>query len=254
MNAVLFDFGGTLDFPRHWLDRFVAHYRTAGIDIGRADLAPAFGAATQEAYARSAMLRDRDLSALIGYLAGLQFEHLRERGSERLRKLLDAAPVRITEQLIRQIRDSFVAESALGFAISRPLLESISRDYKTAVVSNFYGNLDRILVEAGLAHSIAVVADSARIGFYKPDHRIFAAALEQLSVAPHEAVMVGDSIGKDCVPARALGMTTVWLRHREFFDRKVGPADSVDFTIDHLEELKDFAWLSRRLNQSEPGR
>jgi FMN phosphatase YigB (HAD superfamily) len=245
MLAVLFDFGGTLDFPRHWLDRFVAHYRTAGIEIEPAEFDPAFAAATQQAYANSTDLRSYDLAALIGYLVGLQFGTLRERGPEHVRTFLRAAPGPVTTQLITKIRDSFVAESAVGFALSKPLLASIFKRYKTAVVSNFYGNLDRVIMEAGFAHSINVVTDSGRLGFYKPDLRIFRAALDELAVAPHDAVMVGDSISKDCVPARALGMTTVWLRHRDVLGCEAAQTDQADFTIDRLEELKDFAWPSR---------
>jgi hypothetical protein len=44
ITALLFDFGGTLDGPAHWLDRFLASYRNAGIDISRADLDPGRGA------------------------------------------------------------------------------------------------------------------------------------------------------------------------------------------------------------------
>ncbi len=245
MRAILFDFGGTLDFPQHWLDRFVTHYRAAGIDIERADLDPAFCAATRKAYAAKAALSEYGLAALIGYLVGVQFERLLDRGPVGPRNVLKAAASSgIIGELSARIRDSFVAESARGFAISRPLLASLARRFKTAVVSNFYGNLDRILAEAGLARSVHVVADSSRIGFYKPDPRIFAAALANLGIHPHDAVMVGDSIEKDCAPARAMGMATIWLRHREFLGREVRAADPVDFTIDSLEELKDFAWLS----------
>jgi putative hydrolase of the HAD superfamily len=111
-------------------------------------------------------------------------------------------------------------------------------------VSNFYGNLDRVLAEADLARAVAVTADSGLLGFYKPDPRIFATSLSQLGVHPQDAVMVGDSIRKDCAPARALGMTTVWLRHREFNGLESASSEPVDFTIDSLEELIDFGWLA----------
>jgi HAD superfamily hydrolase (TIGR01509 family) len=245
VRAILFDFGGTLDFPRHWLDRFIAHYQAASIDIERAELDVAFITATQKAYARNAMLRDYSLSQLVGLLVELQFESLRMRGASRLRRLLmEAATSGVIAELSMRIRDSFVAESAVGFAISRPLLASLARRVKIGVVSNFYGNLDRVIAEADLARSITVIADSGRLGIYKPDPRIFAASLAKLGVHPHDAVMVGDSIKKDCAPARAMGMATVWLRHRELRGCEAAPSDPVDFTIDNLEELKDFEWLA----------
>jgi len=245
MQAILFDFGGTLDFPRHWLDRFVTHYQAAGVNIERAELDCAFSTATQKAYACSAMLREYSLSQLVGFLVELQFETPGVRGAAATRRLRAEASCGGTiEELKMQIRDLFVAESAVGFAISRPLLGLFAKRHKIAVVSNFYSNLDRILAEADLARSITVIADSGQLGFYKPDPRIFAAALAQLGVHPRDAVMVGDSIMKDCAPARAMGMTTVWLRHSEFSGREAVPSDPVDFTVDSLEGLKDFGWLA----------
>jgi putative hydrolase of the HAD superfamily len=245
MQAILFDFGGTLDFPRHWLDRFVAHYQAAGINIERAELDSAFSAATQKAYACSAMLRNYSLLQLVGFLVELQFERLGMCDAAAPRHLhAEACSGGGINELKMRIRDAFVAESAVGFAMSRPLLGLFAKRLKIAVVSNFYGNLDRVLAEADLARSITVIADSGRLGFYKPDPRIFGAALAQLSVQPREAVMVGDSLRKDCAPARAMGMATVWLRHREFSGREATPSDLADFTIDSLEGLKDFGWLA----------
>jgi putative hydrolase of the HAD superfamily len=243
MRAILFDFGGTIDFPRHWLDRFATHYQAAGVDIKRAELDSAFSAATQKAYICSAMLRSYSLRQLVGFLVELQFESLTAAPP---RHVLAEVSARHNIDTLRMqiIRDSFVAESAVGFAISRPLLVSFARRFKIGVVSNFYGNLDRVLAEADLAPSITAIADSGRLGFYKPDPRIFAATLAQLGVHPHDAVMVGDSIRKDCAPARAMGMATVWLRHHEFSRRAAAPSAPVDFTIDSLEELKDFGWFA----------
>jgi len=245
MRAILFDFGGTLDFPRHWLDRFIAHYQAAGIEIERAELDRAFRTATQKAYASSAMLRNYSLSQLVGFLVELQFENLQNGGAGARCRLLAKAcsDHSLTESKMR-ICDSFVAESAVGFAMSRPLLATFARRFKIAVVSNFYGNLDRVLAEADLARAVTVSADSGLLGFYKPDQRIFAVSLAQLGVQPREAVIVGDSIGKDCLPAKAMGMTTIWLRHDEFKGREAAPSHPVDFTIDSLQELKDFGWLA----------
>jgi FMN phosphatase YigB (HAD superfamily) len=244
MQAILFDFGGTLDFPRHWLDRLVTHYRAAGIDIERTELDRAFRIATQKAYACGATLRNYSLSQTVGFLVELQLESLRSNGGKPARQLRDGAGShrRLIELKI-QIRDSFVAESLIGFAASRPLLASLARRFKIAVVSNFYGNLDRVLEEADFARAVNVTADSGLLGFYKPDLRLFAAALAGLGVRPHDAVMVGDSIGKDCAPAQTLGMKTVWLRHSEFNARQAAASDPVDFTIDSLEELENFRWL-----------
>jgi FMN phosphatase YigB (HAD superfamily) len=244
MRAILFDFGGTLDFPKHWLDRFVEHYLAAGVRIKRMELELAFSAATHKAYACSEMLRHYNLSQLVGFLVELQFAHLGIQDTSAPDMWAEMpAGCNITE-LKAQIRESFVAQSVVGFGLIRPVLESLAPRFKLGVVSNFYGNLERVIADAGLASAVSVTADSGRLGRYKPDPRIFAVALEQLDVAPHEAVMVGDSLGKDCAPAGAMGMTTIWLRHREFNLQEGVPPDTADFTIDSLAELNHWGWLA----------
>jgi FMN phosphatase YigB (HAD superfamily) len=232
MRAILFDFGGTLDYPRHWLDRFLRHYRAAGVHIERPELDRAFTLATQRAYASSLMLREYSLSQLVGFLVKLQFQNLGYR----------ATPSGSDSTRI-QIRDWFVAESAAGLAKTRPLLSCLAQHFKIGVVSNFYGNLDRVVAEAGLLPSLAATADSGLLGFYKPDHRIFMTALTALDVQPGDAIMVGDSLSNDCTPARKVGMRTVWLRHHEF-SGCAAPSDIVDFTISDLGELKYLKWLA----------
>lgn len=56
---------------------------------------------------------------------------------------------------------------------------------------------------------------SYRYGAAKPDPGIFRAALTALAVPASRAVMVGDSLEKDVVPALALGMEAVWVLPKE---------------------------------------
>jgi hypothetical protein len=41
-RAILFDFGGTLDGPSHWHDRFLARYRASGLGLSRDELDSAY--------------------------------------------------------------------------------------------------------------------------------------------------------------------------------------------------------------------
>ena len=240
MRALLFDFGGTLDYPRHWLDRFLTHYRAAGIMIERAELDPAFDAATRAAYRAGARLHGYGLAELVAYLVGLQFEYLCARGSSRVRDCLGYQAFDDRAGAAGRIARAFVAESREGLARSHEVLVALGARFRLGLVSNFYGNLDRIVNEAGFSELIAAIADSGRVGAYKPDPAIFAAALEQIGVRANEAAMVGDSLGKDCEPARRLGLRTVWLRHREFANHPDGGL--ADFTIDTLAELEHLKW------------
>jgi putative hydrolase of the HAD superfamily len=246
MQAILFDFGGTLDDPRHWLDRFLGHYHAAGIAISRAELDHAYAAATQSAYGAGAAIREFGIAELLDYLVGLQFDYLREHGPRPVRQHLEVAAGEGRVDALRgQIAAAFAADSRAGLARSREVLASLAGRYRLGVVSNFYGNLDRILAQAGIAPLIGAIADSARLGIYKPDAAIFTTALEQLGVAAGAAAMVGDSLDKDCAPARRLGLTTVWLRHGMTRDDDPAPAQAVgdaDFTIGALAELETLIW------------
>jgi HAD superfamily hydrolase (TIGR01509 family) len=120
-------------------------------------------------------------------------------------------------------------------AASRQVLAQLSKRCVIGVVSNFYGNLDVILGDAGFDGVVKGITDSGVLGIYKPDRRIYEAALLAIGATAQETVMVGDSLDKDCAPARALGMRTVWLRHREAEEPSHRTAD---FTIRDLGELE----------------
>jgi HAD superfamily hydrolase (TIGR01549 family) len=239
MRAILFDFGGTIDYPQHWLDRFWRHYQAAGFSLARAELDCAFNKATSTAYQCAAKLRTYRLDELVLYLVELQFAVLRGSHLASLSRvdLRDAVSAR---RLAAQISASFVEETQQGLARSRDVIAGLARRFRIGVVSNFYGNLDRILHDADFAEIVAAIADSGRLGFYKPDLRIYREALAAIGMNAAETLMVGDSLNKDCAPARALGMRTIWLRHREAAELQNSPP--ADFTIGALDELQDLAW------------
>jgi putative hydrolase of the HAD superfamily len=242
MRAILFDFGGTLDYPRHWLDRFLAHYKTAGIEIGRTELDDAYGKATRVAYRTGPAIRGYDLTDTVRYLVTLQLDELRRQGSANVRAMLDkAANGHGLAAMADQITRAFVEESVRGLDRSRKVLSSLVGHFKIGIVSNFYGNLDRVVADAGLTPMVDAVADSTRLGFYKPDVRIFEAALRELGVAATDAMMVGDSPDKDCQPARSLGMRTAWLRHADMEGREQAQPPA-HFTLDSLEGLNELEW------------
>jgi FMN phosphatase YigB (HAD superfamily) len=242
MRAILFDFGGTLDYPRHWLDRFLAHYKTAGIEISRTELDRAYGKATRIAYQTGEAIRGYDLTDTVRYLVALQLDELRRQGSVNVRARLDqAANGHGLAAIADQITRAFVGESARGLDRSRKVLSSLVGRFKIGIVSNFYGNLDRVVADVGLAPMVDAVADSTRLGFYKPDLRIFEAALREIGVAATDAMMVGDSLDKDCQPARSLGMRTAWLRHSDLKETEQ-TQPLADFTLDSLEGLNKLEW------------
>jgi HAD superfamily hydrolase (TIGR01549 family) len=238
ITALLFDFGGTLDGPAHWLDRFLANYRAAGVEITRAELDPAFDDATRIGYGATRIVARFGLTDLVRFLVGHQFEYLRKSGPDPLRARLDEAGAAGRHRYVEAVTNSFVRETSNGLAHSREVVGALKGRFKLGIVSNFYGNLDRILEEAKLDRLFATVADSSRVGIFKPDAGIFEAALKKIQCAPESAAMIGDSLSKDCVPARKLGMRTVWLRTGS----QPGDMAAADFTIESLDEVAQIQW------------
>ena len=94
------------------------------------------------------------------------------------------------------------------------------------------------LEKLGLLKHIDLVIASAEEGVAKPDLRIFQIALDRANCKPEEAVMVGDRIDNDIIPANKIGMTTVWIKHgfggyAELKEIEEHP----DYTINNLNDL-----------------
>lgn len=61
--------------------------------------------------------------------------------------------------------------------------------------------------------------------------------LEDLGVAPYNAIVVGDRIKRDLAPAKALGCKTVHMRWGRGLHQK-GDKEEVDFSISTLDQLR----------------
>lgn len=75
----------------------------------------------------------------------------------------------------------------------------------------FLGTADR-LEQKGILKYIDLVIASAEEGVSKPDRRIFEIALYRAQCKPENAIMIGDRVDNDIVPAKSMGMGTVWIK------------------------------------------
>ena len=221
------------------------HYHAAGVRVTRAELDVAYSHATQTAYQAGDEIHRHNLRDLVKLLVSHQVEHLPRHGPDSVRGHL----ARLGEDrhdLAHRIASDFAEESAEGLERSRGLLKELSREFKLGVVSNFYGNLQVVLVEAGIREIIQVAIDSKHMRVFKPDERIFVAALKVLDLPHNQVAMVGDSLHKDCAPARKLGMHAIWLRghHAGAGDHPQAreAAAVAHQVVDTLDELKGLKW------------
>ncbi len=194
-EALLFDFGGTLDAEGvPWKARFLRLWREEVDDIEPERFDRAFYGATD---------------ALVGAVPlTLSLRETVERISTgvaaRLGQGEGAPSERVAARFTRETLT--VLESRVSW------LAGLAGEYRLGIVSNFYGNLSHVCAESGIAPHFSAAIDSAAFGCTKPAPAIFQAALDALSTAPENAVFIGDSVPRDMSGARALGMRHVLLR------------------------------------------
>lgn len=194
-EAILFDFGGTLDSDGvRWSVRFHASYQASG---GNLDL-PAFESIFRHSdalLAASPQVRGLGFRALVEMQAALLVRLLPDRAA------LDSGA----------IAESFYAESLAIVHRNRGVLERLSREYALGIVSNFSGNLVSVLAELDLLDYFRCVADSGVLGIQKPDPEIFRHALRELRAPARGNWMVGDHPDNDIAPALGLRLRGCWL-------------------------------------------
>ena len=111
------------------------------------------------------------------------------------------------------------------------------RGLKLAVVTDAYnGNALKRLRKAGLEEFFDAVITMDMHGKAKPSPEPFLFAMKKLGVTAIETILVGDSIRRDIVPAKALGMLTV---HAIYGDRNFheGERESADCVIQGIQEV-----------------
>jgi putative hydrolase of the HAD superfamily len=111
-------------------------------------------------------------------------------------------------------------------------LDALRRPGRTlGVVSDWSSRLPALLDALGLGGRLGFVLASASAGAAKAQPALYRMALERAGVAPHQALMVGDSYEADVLGARAAGMDGVLLDRYARYDALDVPI------IRSLEEL-----------------
>lgn len=112
------------------------------------------------------------------------------------------------------------------------LLLQLSQRYALGALSN--GNA--CLKAINLSHYFQFHFSAENFTAAKPANDMFIAALEHTSIAPHEALHIGDHPVDDIQGAQAVGMKTLWVN----FAGKPWPltSPSPDFSVSSLQEIK----------------
>jgi len=101
-----------------------------------------------------------------------------------------------------------------AFPDSAEALQRLQDRFKLAVITNcdddLFGQSERRL---GVSFDYVITAQQA--GSYKPDHANFLLAFERIDEPRERILHVAQSLFHDHVPAKALGMTSVWIDRRQ---------------------------------------
>lgn len=103
-------------------------------------------------------------------------------------------------------------EDEILYSDTTKCLEILSGRYKIGIIANQSLGTKTRLEQHGILQYIDLVIASAEEGVAKPDKRIFELALNRSNCKPGDAVMIGDRIDNDIVPAKLMGMRTIWIK------------------------------------------
>ena len=119
-------------------------------------------------------------------------------------------------------------------------LGELSKHYRIGIIANQNLGSEERLEKLGLLKHIDLVIASAEEGVAKPDLRVFQIALARADCKPEEAVMVGDRLDNDIIPANKIGMTTVWIK--QGFGSYAEPKtveEQPDYIVNNLVEITE---------------
>jgi 2-haloacid dehalogenase len=94
-----------------------------------------------------------------------------------------------------------------------PALLQLQKRYKLVIISNIDDSLfAETRKHLGVDFDAVITAEQA--GSYKPSINNFQTALRRLALSPSQLLHAGQSIYHDVIPARSLGISTVWVNRK----------------------------------------
>jgi 2-haloacid dehalogenase len=122
-------------------------------------------------------------------------------------------------------------------------LRKLKSRYKLAVISNVDDDLFASTApKLGVAFDHVITAQQA--GCYKPCMRMFKLAEDRIGVSREQWLHVGQSIYHDVIPARSLGIATIWVKRpspRPGAGAATAASGKPDLEVPDLETLADLA-------------
>lgn len=204
VKGIIFDYGGTVDTGGdHWSYVIADAYQKAGVYISNDAFRDAYVFAERELARTLHILPHHNFGDLLDIKIRIEMEELAA-GSVIPANLVDTKAPEIARLCYEAAKAS--VEKA------KPVIEELSKRYKLVLVSNFYGNIATVLEDFGLDSYFSKIIESAVVGVRKPDPKIFELGAEAMGLKPEETLVIGDSYGKDIVPAEKAGAQVLWIK------------------------------------------
>ena len=279
IKGIIFDYGGTLDTRGdHWSEVLWQGYEHFGIGVAYDEEVEPGVSIHKQAFRDAYVYGERALAVNpivtpdfhfedilreklileLNFLAGKELLETGKDDSEKQAKLgnpgkdSDAS----SENLFLSLSDSEIQQIAVDMARyinaktlallneNKQVLEHLKqKGYPMVLVSNFYGNINQVLKDAGIDGYFEDVIESAVVGVRKPNPAIFALGVCALDLPASQVLVVGDTYGKDIIPAHKLGCHTLWIKGLQWEEKKVDESIP-DGIIKKLSEMEGFLKIS----------
>lgn len=172
----------------------------------------------------------------VAQMANVTYEYVYEKAMEfyKQNKKGDLEMIR----LLQVEQPKWRTEDEILYVDAEDCLKKLSTKNKIGVIANqSLGTAER-LEKFGVLQYIDLVVASAEEGVAKPDRRIFEIALNRANCKPEHSVMIGDRIDNDIVPAKKLGMHTIWMKQGfGRFWNILSDEEKADYEVNSLAEL-----------------
>jgi HAD superfamily hydrolase (TIGR01509 family) len=117
-------------------------------------------------------------------------------------------------------------------------LAALYKDYMIALAGNQPSAVKDLLQEYKLMRYFTITDVSEDIGKSKPDPAFFMHILKKLGISAQEAIMVGDRLDNDIIPAKKLGIKTILVKVGTYAILEPrNPGEIADRVITSLDEL-----------------
>ena len=276
IKGIIFDYGGTLDTRGdHWSEVLWQGYEHFGIGVAADEEVEPGVSIHKQAFRDAYVYGERALAVNpivtpdfhfedilreklileLNFLAGKELLETGKDDAEKQAKLGNDSDAS-SESLFLSLSDSEIHQISVDMAHyinaktldllheNKQVLEYLKQaGYPMVLVSNFYGNINQVLKDAEIDGYFKDVIESAVVGVRKPNPAIFALGVCALDLPASQVLVVGDTYGKDIIPAHKLGCHTLWIKGLQWEEKQVDESIP-DGIIRKLSEMEEFLKIS----------